>query len=187
MPMPIESHRHDLNSPTDESVGAIFVHHARETLGGALVKITHCIDQLSDDDLQWRQIESHNSIQNVILHLCGNLRQWIGYGVGGADDVRDRPNEFSDRRPIPKAELMKMLRDAVTEADETLAKLSPNRLLEQRQVQGFDSTILGVVLDSISHFVGHSHQIVFITRLRLGDAYRFQWVPEGIDEAESGK
>ena len=184
--MPIEAHRGDLTSLTDESVGAAFVHHARQTLEGALAKITHCVDQLTDDDLQWRQFESHNSIQNMILHLCGNLRQWIGYGVGGARDVRDRPKEFSDRRQIPKAELMKMIRSAVAEADETLTKIPPNRLLEHRQVQGFDSTLLGVILDSISHFVGHTHQIVFVTRLRLGETYDFQWIPEGIDHADSG-
>ena len=183
--MTIEARRNDSSVPRDESVGAVFVHHARETLAGALAKITHCLDQLTDDDLQWRQFASHNSIQNIILHLCGNLRQWIGYGVGGEQDVRDRPREFSDRRPIPKTELIDRLRNVVAEADRTLAEFPPSRLVEKRQVQGFDSTMLGVVLDSVSHFVGHTHQIVFIARLRLGEAYRFHWMPEGIDRASS--
>jgi hypothetical protein len=50
-------------------------------------------------------------------------------------------------------------------------------LLEPRRIQGFETTVLAALFDSVSHFVGHTHQIVYITRLRLGDAYRFQWVP----------
>ena len=182
--MPIETNRTDSSSLTDTSVGSAFVHYVRETQGDALAKITHCVDQLAGEDLQWRQFGSHNSIQNMILHLCRNLHQWIGYTVGGAPDIRDRPAKFSDRRPQSKSELMTMLRNAVAEADETLAAFPPDRLPEHRQVQGVDSTLLGATLDSVHHFVRHTHQIVFVTRLRLGDVCRFQWIPQGIDHTE---
>jgi hypothetical protein len=136
--MPIESRDDVAGQRADESIGAAYLTEAREGFKWALRKITHCLDQLADDDVWWRPYESHNSIQNVVLHLCGNVRQWIVHGVGGAPDVRDRPLEFADRRPIPKTELLRMLSDTVAEADGALAACPPARLLESRRIQGFD-------------------------------------------------
>jgi hypothetical protein len=174
--MPIEASPRTANLDV-ESVGAVYLTECRATLSNALTKIDHCLGQLSDADLWWRQHPSHNSIQNVLLHLCGNLRQWILHGVGGATDARDRPGEFTDRAEHPKAELVAQLRQTVADCDRVLADCPPEKLLERRRIQGFDTTVLAAILDTVSHFVGHQHQIVYITRLRLGDAYRFQWAP----------
>jgi hypothetical protein len=161
----------------DTSPGDAYLAECRATLESAFRKIEHCLAQLTDADLWWRQHESHNSIQNVILHLCGNLRQWILHGVGGETDPRDRPGEFADREKRPKAELLATLREMVAKCDRVLVTCPAERLLERRRIQGFDTTVLTALFDTVSHFVGHQHQIVYITRLRLGDAYRFQWAP----------
>jgi hypothetical protein len=174
--MPIETVSPML-SAENASIAAAFLAGSRSALAGALTKIEHCVAQLTDADLGWRQFESHNSIETVILHLCGNLRQWIIHGVGGEPDVRNRPLEFSDRQNRPKAELLAMLREAVEKCDKVLAACPAGRLLEVRRIQGFDTTVLSAIFDTVSHFVGHQHQIVYITRLRLGDAYKFQWTP----------
>jgi hypothetical protein len=160
-----------------DSIGAAYLAEARHALAGALVKIAHCLDQLADEDVRWRPFESHNSIENIVLHLCGNLHQWITSAIGGAPDTRDRPAEFAERRAIPKAQLLARLRRSVAEADAALAACSTASLLTHKRVQGFDTTPLAAIFDSVSHFVGHTHQIVYITRLRLGEAYRFQWTP----------
>jgi hypothetical protein len=180
--MPIEA-REDIAVPAiEDSVGQAFLTENRQALAGALRKIVHCLDQLMDEDLWWRPHESHNSIQNIILHLCGNVRQWIIHGVGGAPDVRNRPEEFADRRPIAKAELVERLRATIAEADAVLTELRPERLLDARRIQGFDTHVLAAIFDSVSHFVGHTHQIVYITRLRLGESYRFQFVPASVEQ-----
>ena len=88
----------------------------RHVFTNAHGKIVHCVDQLSDDQLNWRPFEAQNSIANVILHLCGNLRQWIVAGLGGAPDERNRPAEFSEG-PVPKEELVRNLA-AVVEGDD---------------------------------------------------------------------
>ena len=174
--MPIES---NLPSGTagQSTIGAAFLSECRATLNGALAKIENCLQQLADDDLHWRQHESHNSIENVLLHLCGNLRQWILHGVAGAPDIRNRPQEFADRTRRTKGELLTMIRQIVTESDRALDAFPPERLLEPRKIQGFETTVLAAILDTVSHLVGHQHQIVYITRLRLGDDYKFQWRP----------
>ena len=184
--MPIESRKSASHGAQEQSIGAAFIAEARQTLAGAMKKIKHCLDQLRDEDLWWRQHESHNSIQNIVLHLCGNLRQWIAHGVGGEPDMRHRASEFSDRQPLTKHELLTRLRDALAEADRALAAVPPERLLESRRIQGFDTTVLAAIFDSVSHFVGHTHQVVYIARLRLGDAYCFQWQPTNAEQGREG-
>ena len=178
--MPLETRRPV--QPSASSIGPAFLVEGRQTLASSLTKIVHCLEQLADDDLQWRQHESHNSIQNIVLHLCGNLRQWIVHGVGEEPDVRHRPSEFSDRRPLAKTELLGRLQETVALADQALAACPPEHLLDARRIQGFDTTVLAAIFDTVSHFVGHTHQIVYITRLRLGDAYRFQWAPADVEQ-----
>lgn len=180
--MPIETRNAAEAAISDESIGQAYLTESRHVLAGSLRKIIHCLYQLTDQDLWWRQNDSHNSIQNIILHLCGNVRQWIIHGVGGSADMRNRPLEFADRRPIAKTELLEELRATVAEADAVLAAMPTERLLERRRIQGFDTYPLAAIMDSVSHFVGHTHQIVYITRLRLGDAYRFQFVPASVEQ-----
>jgi hypothetical protein len=152
-------------------------HEAAQELTSALGKIRHCLGQLSDGQVWWRSRPSRNSIGNLILHLCGNLRQWLVAGLGGANDVRDRPAEFSERGPIPKAESVRRLEAVVEEAKAVLSRLTARQLLEARRIQGFDVTGLAALFDSVPHFRGHTQEIVHLTRLQLGDGYRFAWTP----------
>lgn len=164
-------------SASATTVGAAYLAEACTTLSQSLTKIEHCLAQLPEADLWWRPHPSHNSLQNIILHLCGNLRQWIIHGVRGEPDDRNRPGEFADREPRPAAELLDRLRATIAESVTVLRNFPDSRLLEPRRIQGFETTVLAAILETVSHFVGHTHQIVYITRLRLGEGYRFQWTP----------
>jgi hypothetical protein len=169
-------------APTTEELAQAVVAETRKRLEESLTKIEHCLSQLDDEQVWWRQSESQNSIGNVILHVCGNLRQWIVSGIGGERDTRHRPSEFSERGPIPTAELLGRLKGVVREACATLSATGPEELLKSRRIQGSDVTGLGAIFDSVPHFVGHTHQIVFITRLQLGDRYEFEWSPSTPEE-----
>ncbi len=169
-------------SSSDESLGEAFVAEAVHTLRNALGKIEHCLNQLGDADVHWRARSSQNSISNIILHLCGNVRQWIVSGIGGEPDRRERAKEFSDRSPLTRAELLERLGATVAAACDVLAKVSPRKLLEKRRIQSFEVTGVSALMDCVSHFVGHTHQIVYITRLRVGDRYQFQFVPKGAEQ-----
>jgi hypothetical protein len=160
-----------------DSLGQAYLATSRRRLAEGVKKIKHCLAQLSDEQVWWRPHDSMNSIANIVLHLCGNLRQWIISGVGDEPDVRDRPKEFSDRSSMPKPELIRRLDEIVSQADAVLATLPDPQLLQRRRIQGFDETALSAIFDSLSHFRGHMQEIVYITRLQLGDAYQFEWVP----------
>ncbi len=89
------------------TVPAEFIESSRTLLGrDYMPKLRRIVEMLSEDDIWWRPNEVSNSVGNMLLHMCGNLGQWVVSGAGGAPDDRDRPREFSERGPIPKADLM---------------------------------------------------------------------------------
>lgn len=159
------------------SIGAAYLAASRNRLTHCTSRIRHCVEQMSDEQVWWRPHESMNSTANILLHLCGNLRQWIISGVGGAPDARNRPQEFAERTFIPRAELLARLEAVAAEADAVMARLTDADLLQPRRIQGFDETVLSALYDTLAHLNGHMQEIVYITRLQLGDAYRFAWAP----------
>ena len=150
---------------------------ATRELSRALDRIKHCVHQLTDEQVWWRDGPAMNSIGNLILHLCGNLRQWVVAGLGGAPDERNRPAEFAERGSVPKEELVRSLEAVVEEAKRVLAGVDARLLAEPRRIQGFDVTGAAAIFDSVPHFRGHTQEIVHLTRLQLCDAYKFAWTP----------
>lgn len=167
---------------TADQLAAVVGNEAAEELRSALSRIKHCLAQLSDEQVWWRSRPELNSIGNVLLHLCGNVRQWIISGLGGSADVRNRPSEFAERGPIPKDELLRRLDQVVDDAQAVLGPLTARQLLEVRHIQGFDVTGLAAIFNSVPHFRGHAQEIVYMTRLQLGDAYQFAWTPTTPEE-----
>ncbi|MGH2568901.1 MAG: DUF1572 family protein [Bacteroidota bacterium] len=167
-----------------EQVGKEFVAIARnELLEVYYPRIVRCVNELTDDDIWWRAHparpdgqsggETNNSIGNLILHLSGNVRQWIVTGIGGAPDVRNRPLEFAERTHIPKGKLLNKLHATLEEADEVLAKFDLSKLLEVRHIQKYDVTCLEAIFHVVSHFSTHTGQIIYITKLRKGVDLKF--------------
>jgi uncharacterized damage-inducible protein DinB len=166
----------------DASVGRAYLVVAGHQLLEATAKIEHCLNQLSDEQMWWRPTRSQNSIANLLLHLCGNVRQWIISGVGGEPDIRRRPTEFSEQGPISKAELLRRLDDTVQQAARVLKNASTQDLLKHRRIQGSDRTGLTAIFDSVAHFQGHTQEIICLTRMQLGEAYQFNWSPSTPEE-----
>jgi hypothetical protein len=165
-----------------EELAAAVGKEAAQELTSALAKIKHCLGQLTDEQVWRRSHPAMNSVGNLILHLCGNLRQWIVAGLGGGMDTRNRPAEFSERGPIPKDELLRKLETTVGEARAKLERQSARALIEIRRIQSFNVTGLAAIFDSVSHFRGHAQEIIHITRSQLGDDYQFAWKPKTPEE-----
>jgi uncharacterized damage-inducible protein DinB len=164
--------------------GAAFLTESREYLTGHyLPKIRAAVDQMSDADLWWRPNESSNSIGNVMLHLAGNIRQWIVSGLGGAPDLRDRAAEFSRRDPLSRFELLALLTEAVLEADSVIARIDPASLGEARSIQGRETTVLAAIYHVVEHFSTHVGQILYIAKVRTGNDLGFYRMDHGIPRA----
>ena len=171
-----------------DDVAKALTNGARQQLTSGFKKIEHCVAQLSDEQLWWRPRPEMNSIANLMLHLAGNLRQWIVAGVGGeAEDVRDRPGEFADRSGTPKDEVLARLRDVVRACDAALARLGPDDLLARRRIQGYDVTVSEAIFDAVPHLRGHMQEIIHMTRVQLGERYQFKFVPQTPEQISAGR
>jgi uncharacterized damage-inducible protein DinB len=144
--------------------------HLREDFRPRLLR---CLNELSEQDIWWRAHETNNSVGNLVLHLCGNVRQWIIAGIGGEMDSREREKEFSERNPLPKHELIRRLEETLQEADKTLLQFDPSHLLEVRRFQKWEHTCLYAILHVVEHFSHHLGQIIYITKLRTAKDLKF--------------
>ncbi len=138
-----------------------------------LPKIQTCFDQLTDEDIWWRAHETDNSIGNLVLHLTGNIRQWILNGIGGMNEARDRPREFGERTQIPQKELLSKFEQTLLEADKTLEQFDSSKLLEVRHFQKWDYTCLYAISHVVEHVAQHMGQIIYITKLRKAVDLKF--------------
>jgi uncharacterized damage-inducible protein DinB len=132
-----------------------------------------CLTRLSEAEAWWRPNEKSNSVGNLILHLCGNITQWVIHGVGGAADARNRPAEFAARESCSKAELLQKLESTLAAVDTVLANLPVAKLAEPRLIQGFNVTVLGAIFHVVEHFSYHTGQIIYITKMRTGEDLKF--------------
>src|SRR5262245_36432665 len=147
-------------------VSRAFIDQARTFLcTDYLPKIEHCLEQLTDEQIWLRPNPVSNSIGNLVLHLCGNARQWILAGLGDNPDRRDRDSEFSQREVIPRANLLGNLRTTLAEVDRVLESLDSKTLLEQRTIQGKSVEVLEAVFHVTEHFSMHTGQIILLTKL----------------------
>jgi len=160
-----------------EQVTKTVIRAATGCLDDCVDRIEHATQQLNDAQIWYRHDEAMNSIGNLLLHLCGNLRQWIMAGIGDAEDDRDRPAEFRQREVISREALLRDLRATVEEAKAVLSQVGAVNLLQNRRVQGFEVNGWEIVFNSIPHFQGHTQEIVAMTRMQLGEQYQFHWQP----------
>ncbi|QEG24408.1 DUF1572 family protein [Mariniblastus fucicola] len=165
-----------------ENVSDEFCRLSIDLLEQAMIKIRHCLAQLDDEQIWSRPEPSLNSIGNLCLHIAGNLRQWGIVPFTDVSDQRDRGKEFADAPKTGASEILSDLENVVCESKAIWLTLEANVLLQRTTIQGFEVTKMQAISHTSSHFVGHTHQIIMLTRWLLGEAYRFQWTPESGSE-----
>jgi uncharacterized damage-inducible protein DinB len=162
--------------------GLAFLRQARFRLReDYLFKIRGALEVLSDEQVWWRPNEASNSAGNLLLHLEGNVRQWVIAGVGGAADIRDRQREFACRAQIGKAELLARLEATLAEADavmdglesEVAASQSDGPFARECCPQGFPQTVFDALFHVVEHFSYHTGQIVSLAKFQVADQVRF--------------
>jgi len=125
-----------------------------------------CLNLLSEEDIWYRPNENSNSVGNLILHLCGNVRQWLISAIGEVEDVRQRQSEFDERGPLPTSELIAKLDQLQADAVKVLDQTKPEILIKPYSVQGYDETGLSILIHIVEHFSGHIGQITYFVKAR---------------------
>ncbi len=157
----------ETTSGSAETVGAEFLQASCIFLKqDFLPKLLHCLEGMSDDQIWWRPNEQSNSVGNLVLHLRGNLMQWIAAGLGGAKFRRDRDGEFATRERVPKEELIAGIQSAVAEVDAVLMKFPEKQLLVRYPVQVYRVSALQAAYHVVEHFSYHLGQILYIYKLQ---------------------
>ena len=132
-----------------------------ETMTGSLGV---CLSRLTDAQIWERHGEHENAVGNLVLHLCGNMRQWVIAGVGGAVDVRDRDAEFSTDGGIDAGELIGRFAETVAEAREVIVSLPEERLTERINPQHGEVSVLEAIYHVVGHVQQHVGQIILVTK-----------------------
>lgn len=127
-------------------------------------RLHQCLDECDPDLLWFRPNENTNSIGNLVIHLEGNVRQWVLHGVAGQEDRRNRHEEFDANRRILKDELNVRLKKLKEEVVAVVNAVSEEQLLEHRSIQGFETSVLGVLFHVAEHFSYHLGQITYLVK-----------------------
>jgi uncharacterized damage-inducible protein DinB len=143
----------------------LFLKYSVEKLEQYESRINACLDRLTYQQVWTRNADAENAIGNLVLHLSGNVRQWLLSGVGGLEDTRDRDSEFAARDAQHIAELKLRLHETVAEAVRLLRSLPAEQLSEPLKRQGYDVTVLEGIYHVVEHFSHHTGQIIFATKM----------------------
>ncbi|MEL6123511.1 MAG: DinB family protein [Bacteroidota bacterium] len=134
--------------------------------GESIPRIEKVVSILTHDQIWYSPNTASNSIGHLILHLCGNVTQWIGTGIGQRVDDRERDLEFTTADTISAEGLVDRLQLLRVVTDEALKELTDELLLEPREVQGFNENPLSILVHVIEHFSYHTGQIAMIAKYR---------------------
>ena len=131
--------------------------------GTRMIKIS--LESVSESDIWKKPNDSSNSIGNQIIHICGNMIQYIIASLEEQDDYRNRDEEFSMTGGFTKIKLIQKLEDTVNKAKLVLNGCSKRQLIKKREVQGFNLSGIGIVIHAVEHYSYHTGQIAFWTKL----------------------
>jgi uncharacterized damage-inducible protein DinB len=126
--------------------------------------IRKSFDMLSEENIWQRPNPASNSIGNIMLHLCGNIRQYAIASLGGEADIRERDKEFDARSGWSKDALLKKLEDTTAGAMAVISGADDANLVKFRQVQGFNMSGIGIIMHVVEHLSYHTGQIAFWTK-----------------------
>jgi uncharacterized damage-inducible protein DinB len=149
----------------------------------SMMKLQSCLDKLTLEQIWYRPNENTLSIGNTLLHLNGNVRQYILAGLAGGEDTRQRSKEFSERSVISKEDLLNPLKKTMQEVDQYLDKLDIDELTIVRPVQCFDESGVGILIHVVEHFSYHVGQVVYITKMLEDQDMGFY---DGLDLEQKG-
>jgi len=131
-------------------------------------RLRKAVEPLSEDQIWWRPNSASNSIGNLVLHLNGNVWQWLIASFNRLEDRRDRPAEFNATGDLSATDLLERIGETMDEAAKVLARLTATELLTTWHIQGYTITGLAAVYQVVEHFGLHYGQIVYITKMQEG-------------------
>jgi len=136
-------------------------------------RLRACVEPLTEEQVWWRPNPASNSIANLILHLNGNVGQWLVASFNRQEDARNRPAEFAAESGLSPAQLLAILGATMNNAAQVLDRLTEADLVAPYEIQGYHVTGLEAVYQVVEHFGLHYGQIVYISKSLTGNDLGF--------------
>lgn len=136
-------------------------------------RVLKCLDMLTEEQIWYRPGPESNSVGNMVLHLAGNLTQWVMDGIGGIIFKRSRQAEFDASRTKTKTELIELVNRLKNELTPIIQNISTAELLRVRPVQVFEENGMSILVHVTEHFSYHTGQIAFVTKWITGQQTNF--------------
>jgi len=155
-------------SPTADVVKLFLEQSHKILFGASWPRLRSTVAGLTEEQLWWRPNEASNSIGNLLLHLNGNVGQWILTSFNRGDDQRNRPAEFAEKSGRTARELLARLGATMDEAEQVFLRLTGADLVAPMDIQGYDTTGLAAVYHVVEHFSMHYGQILYVTKALQG-------------------
>ncbi len=162
---------------TDAEITSLFVSHSVNKLKQMVDIIERCFAKLSEEQIWQRSSDNENALGNLILHLCGNMQQWVGAGFGGETDVRVRDAEFAAHGNTDKNALLQLLHQTVNHNIAVIESVTPEKLIERITPQDRTVAVLEAIYQVVGHFQQHTGQIIFATKLFTSEDLKL-YVPQ---------
>jgi uncharacterized damage-inducible protein DinB len=155
------------------SVESLFLEFSTGKLRQLTCRIDTCLGKLNEDQIWARGHENQNAIGNLVLHLAGNVNQWILESFGSVPLRRDRDGEFAARGGFTGAQLTTKLNAIVERATAIVANLTTEQLTATYTIQNYPVTGVDAVYHVVEHFAQHTAQIIFATKMLTSDDLGF--------------
>jgi len=151
-------------------VDRLFVNYSVRKLTQAAGRVDECLARLTEEQIWARGSSNENAVGNLVLHLCGNIHQWLLSGVAGAPFMRDRDAEFT---ATAGTNLGDHLRQTVQSAVTVIEQQTEADLERRIEVQQYEIAVLEAIYHVVEHFAGHAGQIIFATKMLTGEDLGF--------------
>ncbi len=135
--------------------------------------VSIALSKIQEEEIWTKQNRSLPTLGNILLHICGNLKQYVISGVGGEEDNRDRELEFSTEDGFTRDELLQKLLFITSKVNSIIDEATEEKLLEKKKVQGFEFSGIGLILHAVEHFSYHTGQIAFQVKLIIDEPLGF--------------
>ena len=145
---------------------ALIAETGRRLFEEGIPRIEKCLNMLTEEEIWYKPNANSNSVGNIVLHLCGNVRQWIGAGLGKLPKVRQRDEEFSAKGGFTKKEILEKLKELQEMSENVLAKITAEDLLAVHEVQVYQETGLSILVHVTEHFSYHVGQITYFVKAK---------------------
>jgi uncharacterized damage-inducible protein DinB len=129
-----------------------------------LARIQKCLGELTEKEIWQKPNASSNSAGNLVLHLCGNITQYVISGLGGKEDTRDRDSEFSTEGGFTKQQLNEKITNTINKSVSIIKNINENDLTDVKSVQGYVLTGVAIIVHITEHLSYHTGQITFWTK-----------------------